>query len=64
MNFIDYLTDFRMEVSKEALAMSTMQINEIAEKVGYNSSYFNRLFKKKFGMTPGQYRKHYQAKTD
>ncbi|MBM7708251.1 helix-turn-helix domain-containing protein [Enterococcus lemanii] len=59
MNFIDYLTDFRLEVSKQKLAQSNMRINEIAENIGYNPSYFNRLFKKKFGITPGQYRKEY-----
>ncbi|WP_071130502.1 AraC family transcriptional regulator [Enterococcus timonensis] len=59
INFIDYLTDYRLELSKDLLAKSNLKINEIAEEIGYNSSYFNRLFKKKFDVTPGQYRKKY-----
>jgi YesN/AraC family two-component response regulator len=33
-----------------------MKINEIAESVGYQPSYFIRIFKKAEGLTPGQYR--------
>ncbi|KPG73770.1 helix-turn-helix transcriptional regulator [Enterococcus sp. RIT-PI-f] len=56
INFIDYLTELRLEISKRELLNSSMKINEIAESVGYTSSYFNRLFKRKYGITPGQYR--------
>lgn len=59
VNFIDYLTDFRLEQAKNLLAQSNLKINDIAEAVGYNPSYFNRLFKKKFAITPGQYRKKF-----
>ncbi len=59
INFIDYLTDYRLEMAKDLLANSNLKINEIAEEIGYNSSYFNRLFKKKFDLTPGQYRKNF-----
>lgn len=55
-NFIDFLTDLRIEESKVLLLYTDKRINEIAEEIGYNSSYFNRLFKKKVGMTPGQFR--------
>lgn len=49
INFIDYLTQLRMEKAKELLIHSDMKINDIAENVGYRHSYFNRIFKKKWG---------------
>lgn len=55
--FIEYLTSLRIEKAKTLLEHSDMPINEIAASVGYQNSYFNRLFKKKMGITPGQYRK-------
>ncbi|MNI18749.1 HTH-type transcriptional regulator YesS [compost metagenome] len=56
MNFIDYVTHFRMEQSKELLMSTHLKINEVAEKVGYQSSYFIRVFKKHEGLTPKEYR--------
>ncbi|MFB5663399.1 helix-turn-helix domain-containing protein [Alteribacillus sp. HJP-4] len=57
INFIDYLTTIRMDKAKELLLQSTLKVNEISEAVGYRHSYFNRIFKKHVGVTPGQYRK-------
>lgn len=56
MNFIDYLTQIRLNKSKELLTESDFKINEVAEQVGYQSTYFNRIFKKHEGMTPSRYR--------
>lgn len=55
-NFIDYLTELRVEKAKELLRDSERKINEIAEQVGYQHSYFNRIFKKYEGVTPSRYR--------
>ncbi|WP_379240013.1 helix-turn-helix domain-containing protein [Paenibacillus sp. GCM10023248] len=55
-NFIDYLTELRIEKAKELLRNSEMKINDVAEQVGYQHSYFNRIFKKLEGMTPTSYR--------
>jgi AraC-like DNA-binding protein len=55
-NFIDYLTELRIEKAKELLRDSEMKINDVAEQVGYQHSYFNRIFKKQEGMTPTSYR--------
>jgi AraC-like DNA-binding protein len=57
INFIDYLTQLRIEKAKELLINSDMKINDIAEGVGYRHSYFNRIFKKQIGIPPSQYRK-------
>lgn len=55
-NFIDYLTELRMDKAKELLRESELKINTVAEQVGYQHSYFNRIFKKLEGMTPTRYR--------
>jgi Response regulator containing CheY-like receiver domain and AraC-type DNA-binding domain len=57
VTFIDYLTNIRIAEAKRLLVETNQQISSIAESMGYNPSYFNRLFKKVTGMTPGQYRK-------
>ncbi len=44
VNFIDYLTNVRIVEAKRQLLETDHQINEIAENLGYNASYFNRLF--------------------
>ncbi|WP_052712268.1 helix-turn-helix domain-containing protein [Domibacillus indicus] len=61
INFIDYLTDLRMEKAKELLANTDMKINDVAESVGYRHSYFNRIFKKQMGIPPSQFRKQREA---
>jgi AraC-like DNA-binding protein len=57
INFIDYLTELRIEKAKDLLIHSDIKINDIAESVGYRHSYFNRIFKKQIGIPPSQYRK-------
>ncbi|NHN32070.1 AraC family transcriptional regulator [Paenibacillus agricola] len=56
INFIIYLTDVRIRKSKELLLETDYKINDIAEMVGYQPTYFNRIFKKNEGITPSQYR--------
>ena len=56
-NIIKFLTDYRMEKAKQLLDEGTMKIVQVAKQCGYdNQSYFNRLFKNAYGMTPKQYR--------
>jgi len=56
INFIDYLTNLRIGMAKDLLRETNLKIIEIAEKVGYQQTYFNRIFKKVEGVTPSQYR--------
>ncbi|OXM87143.1 helix-turn-helix domain-containing protein [Paenibacillus rigui] len=56
INFIDFLTNIRISSAKTLLIETDMKINEVADRVGYQHSYFNRLFKKYEGITPSQYR--------
>ena len=52
------LIDIRMEVARKMIMEDKLKMYEIAEKVGYNDfSYFIQAFKKKYGVTPNDYRK-------
>jgi len=56
-SFIDYLRDYRLTMAARLLQVSDDTILSISEEVGFeNLSYFNRAFKKKYGMTPREYR--------
>ena len=58
MNFLDCLTELRINAAKELLADPLRSTAEVASMVGYDdSSYFARAFKKRTGMTPTQYRR-------
>ncbi|WP_245864744.1 helix-turn-helix transcriptional regulator [Paenibacillus donghaensis] len=60
-NFIDYLTGLRLAKAKELLRDTGMRINDVASQVGYQNSYFNRIFKKQEGITPTRYRELSQS---
>ncbi|MFS0870245.1 AraC family transcriptional regulator [Paenibacillus xylanilyticus] len=62
-NFVDYLTEVRLNRAKKLLESTDVKINEIAEQVGYQPSYFNRLFKKSEGTTPSRYREDVRKKS-
>ena len=58
INFLDYITNLRINAAKEHLANPFKSASEIASMVGYDSSsYFTRAFKKNTGFTPTEYRK-------
>ncbi|WP_339206540.1 helix-turn-helix domain-containing protein [Paenibacillus sp. FSL K6-3182] len=55
---VDVINNVRMERAKEHLENTDLSIVDIAVKSGYtSSSYFHRMFKKSFGVTPSDYRK-------
>lgn len=56
-SFVDYLRDYRLTMAARLLLVSDETILSIAVEVGFdNLSYFNRAFKKKYGVTPREYR--------
>lgn len=58
VNFVEYLTELRINAAKELLRDPLRPTAEIASMVGYESpNYFARAFKKKTGMTPTEYRR-------
>lgn len=56
-NFVDYVIQYRINISKELLCDPANRLQDISEKLRYTSvPSFIRAFKKVTGMTPGQYR--------
>lgn len=59
-NFVQYLTQLRIQESKRLLLETHMTIQEISTAIGYYSaSFFIRSFKKAEGMTPLDYRREH-----
>jgi len=53
----NYLTEYRLVKAKKYLRETLLTASEISLKVGYrDSSYFGRIFRKRTGMTPNDYR--------
>ncbi|ODA34461.1 hypothetical protein A8L45_05680 [Veronia pacifica] len=62
-SFSCYLRKYRLGVACEKLLTTHLSVAIIAETVGYNNlSNFNRQFKQYKGMSPREFRKHYQPK--
>ena len=60
MSVNEFLNMKRLEYATQLLLSTDMSINEISDAVGFNSrSYFNRLFRSRYEMTPLEYRKTY-----
>ena len=54
----DYITEIRIIRAKELLENDAATTSEVAYRVGFkNPSYFNRVFKKYFNVSPGDVRK-------
>ena len=63
-NFLDCLTELRINAAKELLADPFRSSAEVASMVGYeDASYFARAFKKRTGETPTQYRRRVSRET-
>lgn len=59
--FTQYLNDYRLTMASRLLVSSDSSILDIAAEAGFeNLSHFNRLFKKRFGVTPREYRRETQ----
>lgn len=58
---IDYLQNLRVEEAKHFLEAGKMPVDEISFEVGYEDpSFFRRLFKRRTGLTPSQYRRMFK----
>ena len=57
MSPLDYAHALRLEEAKQMLETTDLSVEAIANEVGYeDTSFFGRLFRRKTGLTPGQYR--------
>jgi two-component system response regulator YesN len=58
ISFLEYLTSVRMSIAKNLLKQTTLSMIEICLEVGYQDpSHFAKIFKKKEGVHPTEYRK-------
>lgn len=56
-NFIEYVTNIRIDKAKELLGNPEYSMKEICSMIGYSDpNYFSRSFKKNVGVTPTEYR--------
>ena len=56
---IEYRTDVKLDKAKNLLLNSNITVENLADDLGFESgAYFCRVFKKKIGMTPKEYRKN------
>ncbi|MDR3652345.1 MAG: AraC family transcriptional regulator [Paludibacter sp.] len=59
-NYIEYLNDLRLGIASRCLINSNKTIAEISFECGFNNlSNFNRIFKKRKGYTPKEFRENY-----
>ncbi len=57
MSIREYLNDKRLRHAAVLLGNTKLSVTEISSQSGFNNvTYFNRMFKVKFGLTPGEYR--------
>lgn len=55
-----YISDYRLNLSKKLLLNPHIRVSEIAESCGYsNANYFAKVFRASENMTPVEYRKKY-----
>ncbi|MBA9077220.1 MULTISPECIES: AraC family transcriptional regulator [Rufibacter] len=60
--FVDSLNEIRLGHASRMLIDTTESISEISFKCGFNNlSYFNRIFKRKNGCTPKEFRLNYSG---
>lgn len=63
--FAGYLIEFRLEKAAYALRSGQETVLQIAQQAGFdNLSNFNRLFRKRFGVTPSIFRKNLSCKIE
>lgn len=61
MSFVEYVRWVRMAKARIMLQKYHLPINEVALRCGYqDSDYFCRLFRRQFGLTPGDYGARFQ----
>lgn len=59
-NFLEYLSEVRMNKAKELLKETNLNVAAVCEQVGYNDlKHFTQSFKKFTGLKPNEFRKLY-----
>jgi transcriptional regulator GlxA family with amidase domain len=59
-SYIEYLNDLRLGIASRFLVETNKTVAEISIECGFNNlSNFNRIFKKRKGITPKEFRENY-----
>lgn len=60
MSPLEYVHTLRLEESKHLLEVTDLPVEAIAGEIGYeDGSFFGRLFRRRVGLTPAQYRRRF-----
>lgn len=58
MTMMEYATDIRLSAALEQMKYTAMPLDQIAENCGFGEySYFHKVFKQRYGISPGAFRK-------
>lgn len=61
--FNDYLNNERLRYAAKLLETTSLKLKDIVDKAGFSSqTYFNRVFKRQFGVSPLSYRRESKLK--
>ena len=59
----EQIIEYRIDRARELLSSTASSVADIAREVGYaDPKYFMRVFKRRTGLTPGQYRDAFPAR--
>jgi transcriptional regulator GlxA family with amidase domain len=59
---LEYVHSLRLEETKHLLERTELPVEAVANQVGYgDASFFGRLFRRKVGLTPTQYRRRFRT---
>lgn len=62
MSPLEYVHRLRIEEAKQMLEVSDTPVEAVAAEVGYqDASFFGRLFRRRVGLTPAEYRRRFSA---
>lgn len=58
---VNYMNERRLELARTLLSETTLNVSDIAGRIGMQNHYLSRLFKQQFGITPRRYRELSQS---
>ncbi|MDD9270714.1 response regulator [Paenibacillus sp. GCM10023248] len=60
--FKEYVIHLRLEQAKQLLMNPKLKLADVAERIGYQDMrHFSQVFRKKYGMTPSEYRQEHST---
>lgn len=63
ITLVTYINNMKMQQAKELLKNSSFMIKDVSNVLGFeNQFYFNKIFKKHFGINPSSFQKDYLSK--